>query len=612
MRSIFTSTCLTLGPISANRNAGLATETIMDVFDIFSGRVADALTKLYPGDDRLAPLLEKVVVEPPRDSAHGDLSTNAAMVVAKPLGMNPREVAAAIVAAFETDTDVASVEIAGPGFINFRLHNDIWHKMLSTIATEGVNFGRADIGRGTKVNVEYVSANPTGPMHVGHTRGAVYGDALASLMEYCGFDVTREYYLNDAGGQVDVLARSAFLRYREALGEDIGAIPTGLYPGDYLVPVGKALATEFGDSLLGKPETEWLETVKTRVLAAMLDLIKADLAKLNITHEVFFSEKTLHGQGGQIELTLEWLREEGLVYQGTLEPPKGKTIEDWEDREQTLFRATDFGDDTDRALVKSDGAYTYFASDIAYHRDKFLRGFNEQVIVLGADHAGYIKRLQAAVKAISGGQAQIDVRICQLVRLLRNGEPVKMSKRSGDLVTLADVVDEVGSDAVRFMLLFRRNDAALDFDFALVKEQTRDNPVFYVQYAHARACSIFRNAERDIPDLDISETALQGVDFSEINSPEELELIRLIGQWPRIVAAAAKAHEPHRVAFYLHDLAGGFHAFWAKGKENVDLRFVNADNSTITLARLGLVNAVRQVLRSGLAMLGVTAPDELS
>jgi arginyl-tRNA synthetase len=584
----------------------------MDLFAIFSGRVVDALNTVFPNEERLQPLLQRIVVEPPRDAGHGDLSTNAAMVVAKPLGKNPREIATALAAQFESDADVASVEIAGPGFINFRLTDAVWQKMLADVANRGVDFGKTDMGKGTKVNIEYVSANPTGPMHVGHTRGAVYGDAVASLMAFCGFDVTREYYLNDAGGQVDVLAQSAFLRYREALGEEIGEIPAGLYPGDYLVPVGKALAEEFGDKLLSQTESQWLEPVKERVLAAMVELIKTDLAKLNISHDVFFSEKTLHGEVGKIAETIAWLREQGLVYQGKLDPPKGKIPEDWEDREQTLFRAKDFGDDTDRALIKSDGSYTYFASDIAYHQDKYLRGFNEQIIVLGADHSGYVKRLKAAVKAISDGQASIDVRICQLVRLLRNGEPVKMSKRSGELVTLADVVDEVGADAVRFMLLFRRNDAPLDFDFALVKEQTRENPVFYVQYAHARTCSIFRNAQREMPQLDVSLDALKSADYTRINSPEEMELLRIIGQWPRLVASAASVHEPHRIAFYLYELAGALHAFWAKGKDNPNLRFVNADDMSLTTARLGLVGAVRQILQTGLSILGVSAPEELS
>jgi arginyl-tRNA synthetase len=584
----------------------------MDIFAIFSKRVILALKDSFPGEPKLAMLLERVVVEPPRDATHGDLSTNAAMVIAKPLGKNPREVAAILVEYFQTDADVVSLDIAGPGFINFRLTNAIWQKQLKSVVEQRSNFGRSDIGKKEKVNIEYVSANPTGPMHVGHTRGAVFGDALASLMQFCDYDVSREYYVNDAGGQVDILAQSTFLRYKEALGEDIGDIPAGLYPGDYLIPVGKSLVKEFGDSLKLKPEDEMLEIVKQRVLEAMLDLIRADLAKLNITHEIFFSEKTLHGKNGAIEKTLKWLEEQGLVYQGKLAPPKGKTPEDWEDREQTLFRASDFGDDTDRALIKSDGSYTYFASDIAYHRDKYLRGFNHQIVVLGADHSGYIKRLQAALKAVSNGEASVDVRICQFVRLLRNGEPVKMSKRSGELVTLSEVVDEVGSDAIRFMLLFRRNEAMLDFDFAKVKEQTKDNPVFYVQYAHARCYSIFKTAKRDAPNLDISEAALKNADFSLIDSNEELELIRLIAQWPRIVKAAAFAHEPHRIAFYIHDLAAGFHKFWAKGKENPSLRFVNQDSLNVTLTRLALVEAVRQVLKSALAILGVTAPKELS
>jgi arginyl-tRNA synthetase len=581
----------------------------MDVFSLFSGRVAGALKTLYP--DISEDVLARVVVEPPRDPAHGDLSTNAAMVAGKPLGKNPRELANALAGAFANDPDVSAVEVAGPGFLNFRLATPIWQDVLRSVGTEGADFGRTNVGRGERVNVEYVSANPTGPMHVGHTRGAVFGDALASLMAYSGFDVTREYYINDAGGQVTILAQSALLRCREALGETID-IPPGLYPGDYLVPVGQALASEFGDSLGQMPEAEALVIAKERVLEAMMAMIRADLARLGIHHDVFFSERTLHGEGGDIETTLAWLREKGMVYQGRLEPPKGKAPEDWEDREQTLFRATDWGDDTDRALIKSDGSYTYFAADIAYHRNKYLRGFTHMVNVLGADHSGYVKRLSAAVKAVSEGAAEIDVRICQLVRLMRNGEPFKMSKRSGDLVTVADVVDEVGSDATRFMLLFRRNDAAMDFDFALVKEQTRDNPVFYVQYAHARACSVLRTAERDLPGIDLSVEGLKAADLTRVETDAELELIRVLAAWPRTVAAAAAAHEPHRVAFYVHDLAAAFHGFWAKGKENVDLRFVNAADPTLTLARLALVAAVRQVIRNGLSILGVSAPEELS
>ena len=483
--------------------------------------------------------------------------------------------------------------------------------MLKSIATQGADFGRADIGKGEAVNIEYVSANPTGPMHVGHTRGAVFGDALASLMAYSGYDVTREYYINDAGSQIDTLAKSTLLRYREALGETI-EIPSGFYPGDYLIPVGQALAAEFGNSLLHKSEAEALPIIKERVLAAMMDLIRADLARLNVHHDVFFSERQLHGQGGDIDTTLEWLRDEDMIYQGRLEPPKGKAPEDWEDREQTLFRATNYGDDVDRPLVKSNQQYTYFAADIAYHRNKYLRGFKHMVNVLGADHSGYVKRLQAAVKAVSHGEAEIDVRICQLVRLLKNGEPFKMSKRSGDLVLLSDVVEEVGVDATRFMLLYRRNDAAMDFDFAVVKEQSRDNPVFYVQYAHARTYSVFRQAAEKLPGLDLGFGALTGADLSLLSSEADLELIKALAQWPRIVASAADAHEPHRIAFYLYELASAFHGFWAKGNQDVALRFVNADDSMLTMARLSLVAAVRQVLVNGLSLLGVSAPEELS
>ncbi|HLV82395.1 MAG TPA: arginine--tRNA ligase [Devosia sp.] len=581
----------------------------MDVFALFSARVANAMHVLYP--EVGADLLARIVVEPPRDAAHGDLSTNAAMVVAKPLGKNPRDIANALVEHFKHDSDVASVEVAGPGFINFRLEAPIWHQVLRAIAEQGADYGRSTLGGGAAVNIEYVSANPTGPMHVGHTRGAVFGDTLASLMAYSGYEVTREYYINDAGSQIDTLARSTMLRYREALGESI-EIPSGFYPGDYLVPVGEALKAEFGDSLLGKPEAEALAIVRERVLVAMLELIKSDLALLGIHHDVFFSERQLHGPGGDIELTLAWLRDKGMIYEGRLEAPKGKTPEEWEDREQTLFRATDFGDDTDRALIKSDGSYTYFAADIAYHRNKFLRGFNHMINVLGADHSGYVKRLQAATKAVSLNAADMDVRICQLVRLLKNGEPFKMSKRSGDLVTLADVVEEVGADATRFMLMYRRNDASMDFDFALVKEQTKDNPVFYVQYAHARAYSIFKTAARELPELDLSAAALAGAEIERIVTPAELELVRVLAAWPRTVTAAAIAHEPHRIAFYVHELAAAFHSFWAKGKDDVQLRFVNHDDPKLTFARLALVDAVRQVIVNGLGILGVSAPTELS
>jgi arginyl-tRNA synthetase len=581
----------------------------MDVFALFSARIGNAMQVLCPQAG--ADLLARIVVEPPRDPAHGDLSTNAAMVVAKPLGMNPREVANTLVEHFRHDADVTSVEVAGPGFINFRLAAPIWHQVLRSIAELGADYGRSALGQGEAVNIEYVSANPTGPMHVGHTRGAVFGDTLASLMAYSGYEVTREYYINDTGGQTITLGRSALLRYREALGETI-EIPSGFYPGDYLIPVGQALAAEHGRSLLDLPEPEAALIAREKALAAMMDLIRADLAQLNIHHDVFFSERTLHGAGGDIELTLAWLREMGMIYEGRLEAPKGKTPDEWEDREQTLFRATDYGDDVDRPLIKSDGSYTYFAADIAYHRNKFLRGFKHMINVLGADHSGYVKRLQAATKAVSLNAADMDVRICQLVRLLKNGEPFKMSKRSGDLVTLADVVEEVGADATRFMLLYRRNDAAMDFDFAVVKEQTKDNPVFYVQYAHARTHSIFKTAARDLPALDVSPSALAAADIERIVTPAELDLVRVLAAWPRTVAAAAVAHEPHRIAFYVHELAAAFHGFWAKGKDDPQLRFVNFDDPMLTLARLALVDAVRQVILNALAILGVSAPEELS
>ncbi|WP_029040148.1 arginine--tRNA ligase [Cucumibacter marinus] len=584
----------------------------MDVFAVFHERVAQALLAAYPALSEMDDLRARFTVEPPRDPSHGDLSTNAAMVVGKPLKTNPREIAGTLAEHFANDGDVEACEVAGPGFLNFRLTPALFQTVVAAANRLGTDFGRSTAGEGIGVNVEYVSANPTGPLHVGHTRGAVYGDALASLMAFSGFEVTREYYINDAGGQVDVLARSAYLRYREALGEDIGAIPEGLYPGDYLKPVGEALKAKYGSDLAQKAESEWLPIVKPFALDMMMDLVRSDLARLSIHHDVFFSERTLHGDEGDIAKTLAWLKEQGLVYVGKLEPPKGKLPEDWEDRDQTLFRASDFGDDTDRALVKSDGSYTYFAADIAYHRNKYLRGFTQQVIVLGADHAGYIKRLKAALKAVSGGEAEIDVRICQLVNLTRGGEPVKMSKRAGTMVNLSDVVDEVGPDAVRFIMLFRRNDAPLDFDFDAVTAQTRDNPVFYVQYAHARACSIFRTAERDLPALDTSADAIAAADLSVLDSPEDMTLIHALAQFPRTVEGAARAHEPHRIAFYLYDLASAFHTFWAKGKENPRLRFVNDDDQTLTLARLALVAAVRQVLKTGLTILGVTAPEELS
>jgi arginyl-tRNA synthetase len=560
--------------------------------------------------------LSRVVVEPPRDAAHGDMATNAAMVLAKEARSKPRDLAETIAARLRADDLIASVDVAGPGFINLTLKPKAWSDALRTVLREGDAYGKSAVGAREKVNVEYVSANPTGPMHVGHCRGAVFGDALASLLNFAGYDVTREYYINDAGAQVDVLARSAFLRYREALGESIGAIPEGLYPGDYLKPVGEALAAEYGDRLKAMSEAAWLPPVRGKAIAMMMEAIKGDLAALNIKHDVFFSERSLIESGhNRVAETIDFLRSKGDVYEGRLPPPKGAPIEDYEDREQMLFRATAYGDDVDRPLKKSDGSYTYFASDIAYHKNKFDRGFRNLVDVWGADHGGYIKRMQAAIKAITSGHAALDVKIVQLVRLLRNGEPVKMSKRSGDFVTLREVVDEVGKDAVRFMMLYRKNDAVLDFDLAKVIEQSRENPVFYVQYGHARGHSVFRNAREVVPDLPEEAEAraafLLQAAVERLTDPAELDLLRRLALYPRMIEAAAVAHEPHRIAFYLYDLASEFHALWTRGRNLPYLRFIINNDAEITKARLALVQGVVSVLGSGLAVLGVHAPDEM-
>jgi len=560
--------------------------------------------------------LSRVVVEPPRDAAHGDMATNAAMVLAKAAKAKPRDLAEQIATKLRADDLIASVDVAGPGFINLTLKPSAWSEALRTVLREGSAYGRSAMGAGEKVNVEYVSANPTGPMHVGHGRGAVFGDALVSLLIFAGHNVTREYYVNDAGAQVDVLARSAYLRYREALGENIGEIPEGLYPGDYLNPVGQALAAAYGDALNQMPEERWLPIVRAKAIAMMMDMIKGDLAALNIRHDVFFSERSLiEGGTDQVAATIEFLRAKGDVYEGRLPPPKGAPVEDYEDREQTLFRATAYGDDVDRPLKKSDGSYTYFASDIANHKNKFDRGFNNLIDVFGADHGGYIKRMQAAIKAVTSGKATLDVKVVQLVRLLRNGEPVKMSKRSGDFVTLREVVDEVGKDAVRFMMLYRKNDAVLDFDLAKVIEQSRENPVFYVQYGHARGHSVFRNAREVVPDLP-EETGARAAFLSQaaverLTDPAELDLLRRLALYPRMIEAAAMAHEPHRIAFFLYDLASEFHALWTRGRDLPYLRFIINNDAGMTKARLALVQGVVSVLASGLAILGVHAPDEM-
>jgi arginyl-tRNA synthetase len=559
----------------------------------------------------------RVVVEPPRDADHGDMATNAAMVLAREAKAKPRDLAEAIAARLRADPLIEKVDVAGPGFINLSLKTSAWTDALRTVLREGQAFGRAAPPSSAKVNVEYVSANPTGPMHVGHCRGAVFGDALASLLDFAGYDVAREYYINDAGAQVDVLARSAFLRYREALGEDIGAIPDGLYPGDYLKPVGQALAAGHGDKLRGMSEAQWLPIVRAKAIAMMMDEIKGDLAALNIKHDVFFSERSLIESGNnRVAETIDFLRAKGDVYEGRLPPPKGAPVEDWEDREQTLFRATAYGDDVDRPLLKSDGSYTYFASDIAYHKNKFDRGFRDFVDVWGADHGGYIKRLQAAVKAVTADKAALDVKIVQLVKLLRNGEPVRMSKRAGDFVTLREVVDEVGNDAVRFMMLYRKNDAVLDFDLAKVIEQSRDNPVFYVQYGHARGHSIFRNAREDVlGDLPEETSArlsyLAGAPVERLTDPAELDLLKRLALYPRMIEGAAAAHEPHRIAFYLYDLASEFHALWTKGRDLPYLRFISDKDAEMTKARLAMVQGVVSVLASGLGILGVHAPNEM-
>ncbi len=554
----------------------------------------------------------RLVVEPPRDPSHGDLATNAAMVLAKDAGMKPRDLADMLVAELQKDPGVVAAAAAGPGFINITLKPVLFETVLRSAVMLGADFGRSVMGAGAKVNVEYVSANPTGPMHVGHCRGAVFGDALANLLAFAGHDVCREYYINDAGSQVDVLAHSAHLRYREALGEDIGAIPEGLYPGDYLKPVGEALAKAHGKALLDQPETAWLAEVKAFAIDAMMAMIREDLKALSITHAVFFSERSLHvGNASPVAEAIADLRSRDLIYEGRLPPPKGAPEADWEDREQTLFRATAFGDDVDRPLMKSDGSYTYFASDIAYHRDKFLRGFAIMIDVWGADHGGYIKRMQAAVKAATAGKGSLDIEICQLVRLLRDGQEVKMSKRAGTFVTLREVVDEVGPDPVRFMMLYRKNDAPLDFDLAKVVEQSKDNPVFYVQYAHARSASIFRQARAAYGVDAFGPEELAGADLSRLTDPSEQGVMKLVAQYPRLIESAAANREPHRVAFYLYELASALHALWNKGKEDAALRFVNDKERELTTARLALVCSLMSVLGSGLRLLGVSAPEEM-
>lgn len=585
----------------------------MNVFTEVEARVRAALEELKSEGTLPADLaLPDFEAEPPRDASHGDIAVNAALVLAKAAKMKPRDIAEALKRKLDAHDDIQKIEVAGPGFLNITFKTGVWHELVRTILRAGERYGAGSARGEGKLNIEYVSANPTGPMHVGHCRGAVFGDALANLLVFAGYDVTREYYINDAGGQVNVLARSAYLRYREALGEEIGAIPEGLYPGDYLKPVGEALAEEHGPSLLNMSEEQWLPIVRSFAIEKMMAMIKGDLAALNIRHDVFFSEASLQSNGkDQIKAAIEELRKKGLIYEGKLEKPKGHDDDDWEDRVQTLFKSTAFGDDEDRALQKSDGSYTYFAGDVAYHYDKLSRGFRHLINVFGADHVGYIPRIKAVVAALSDKSADLDVKVVQLVRLFKAGEPYKMSKRAGTFVTLRDVVDEVGRDPVRYMMLYRKNQETLDFDFAKVTEQSKDNPVFYVQYAHARSASVLRNAAEQIAGLDISIGALQQADLSRLTDPGEIDLVKRLASFPRLIDGAASAHEPHRLAFYLYDLASALHSQWTRGNDSPHLRFIQSNDGVATSARLALIAATKTVIKSGLEILGVEAPEAM-
>jgi arginyl-tRNA synthetase len=580
----------------------------MDIFSHFEHLVVDAAVRvLGEGIDTSA-----VSVQAPRDPSHGDMATNVAMVLAGQAKTRPRDLAVKLVAELASIEGVETLDIAGPGFINLTLSSSFWRSVIVTILQEQGDYGRNVVTSPQNINLEYVSANPTGPMHVGHCRGAVFGDVLANLLEFAGHNVTREYYINDAGTQVDILAQSVFLRYREALGENIGSIPEGLYPGDYLKPVGEKLARDHGHSLLEMDARERLSLVREIATAEMMNAIRSDLAALGVKFDVFFSEKSmLAGERDMVADTISCLQDEGLIYTGCLPPPKGKLPDDWEEREQTLFRSTDFGDDVDRALVKSDGTYTYFASDMAYHRDKFSRGFKTMIDVWGADHGGYIKRMQAAVAALSNKKARLDVKICQLVKLLRNGEPVKMSKRSGSFVTLAEVVEAVGKDPVRFMMVYRKNNAPLDFDFTKVLEQSKDNPVFYVQYAHARIYSVFRNVADIFPDMQPDNLPLAEDALDLLEDDGEIAIMRQLAQYPVQVKVAADNHEPHRMTFYLYELAASVHGLWNRGKDMPHLRFINPENEKLTSARLLLLSAAACVLASGLEIIGVTPVREM-
>ena len=580
----------------------------MNLFSDIRDLVIDALTDLM-GDGTLPAGLDlsAVAVEPPRDASHGDMATNAAMVLAKPANLQPRVIAEALAARLMSDPRVAGADVAGPGFLNLRLDPALWHGLLRATLSQGIDYGRSALGQGLKVNVEFVSANPTGPMHVGHTRGAVFGDALARLLSFAGWDVTREYYINDGGAQVDVLARSAFERYREAHGLE-PAIAEGLYPGDYLIPVGEALKAKYGATLLDQPESVWLKDVRDFATEMMMAEIRNDLKVLGVEMDVYSSEKALYGTG-EIEAAIDTLRSMGLIYEGTLEPPKGKEPDDWEPRVQTLFRSTAHGDDVDRPVQKSDGSWTYFAPDIAYHYNKVRRGFDQLIDIFGADHSGYVKRMKAAVSALSNGRVPLDIKLIQLVKLYNNGEPFKMSKRAGTFVTLRDVVEQAGADVTRFVMLTRKNDAALDFDFDKVLEQSKDNPVFYVQYANARVNSVLRKARES--GLDVSDATLMAADVSILTHEAELAMAKKIAEWPRLVEIAARNNEPHRVAFYLYELASEFHGLWNRGNDDTSLRFIQDGNPAVSQAKIALARSVSVVICSGLAILGVTPVEEM-
>ncbi len=548
-----------------------------------------------------------VAVEPPRDALHGDMATNAAMVLAKPAKMKPRDIADALAVKLAEDPRILSADVAGPGFLNLRLDPVLWFDIVTDALSKGADFGRSNMGEGRKINVEFVSVNPTGPLHVGHTRGAVFGDALAGLLDFAGYNVTREYYINDGGAQVDVLARSAYERYREANGLE-PEIVEGLYPGDYLIPVGEALKEKYGDSLIDQPESVWLEDLREFSTEMMMDLIRSDLKLLGVTMDVFFSEKSLYGTG-KIEAALANLDAKGLIYEGVLPPPKGKLPDGWEAREQTLFKSTEHGDDVDRPIKKSDGGWTYFAPDIAYHYDKIERGFDELIDVLGADHGGYVKRMKAAVSALSDGKIPLDIKLCQLVRLYKNGKPFKMSKRAGTFVLLRDVVEQVGPDVTRFIMLTRKNDAPLDFDLAKALEQSKDNPVFYVQYAHARVNSVLKKAVE--AGLKVDDETLANADLTLLAHPAELGLAQKLAEWPRLLETAAKTHEPHRIAFYLYELASEFHALQHLGKIEPEMRFIQPDKRAQSTARIALIRAVAVAIAAGLGILGVTPAKEM-